>query len=439
MVLSRAANDTFWPLNLGCPMVYSFRLYTFNISMVGKSDYSAESIQVLEGLTAVRRRPGMYIGTTDKAGLHHLIWEVVDNAIDEAMAGFCQNVEVIIHADDTCSVKDDGRGIPVETHKKTGKSALTTVMTILHAGGKFGDGGYKVSGGLHGVGVSVVNALSVKTIAEVFRDKKHYVEEYCRGDVSKKIKTIGPTKEQGTRITFTADQEIFGKNISFDQQLVLNRLRQQAYLTKGVTISLIDERTGDRFRFYFEGGIGSYVRHLNKNREGISSVISIEKNVPEGLIEIAFQYTQAFQENIFTFANNIHTTEGGMHLTGFRAALTRTINNYARKAGFLKEKEENLVADDVREGLTAVVSVKLSDPQFEGQTKSKLGNADMRTAVEAVFGDSLTQYFEENPRDGQAIVGKCLLASRARLAARAARDSVIRKGALEGMTLPGPV
>ncbi|MEK7529255.1 MAG: DNA topoisomerase (ATP-hydrolyzing) subunit B [Patescibacteria group bacterium] len=401
------------------------------------SSYSAESIQVLEGLSAVRRRPGMYIGTTDKAGLHHLVWEVLDNSIDEAMAGFCRNIEVIVESDDTCSVKDDGRGIPVEQHKKTGMSALTTVMTILHAGGKFGGDGYKVSGGLHGVGISVVNALSLMTRAEIYRDGKHHMEEYKRGDVSKKIHVVGPTKETGTKITFTADPEIFGKNICFDLQPILNRVRQQAYLTKGVTISVVDERTGERNKFYFEGGISSYVRHLNKNREDISSVISMEKDAPEGTIEIAFQYTQAFQENIFTFANNIHTTEGGMHLTGFRAALTRSINNYARKNSILKEKEENLIADDVREGLAAVVSVKVREPQFEGQTKSKLGNAEIRTAVETVFGDFLAQYFEENPRDAQAIIGKCLLASRARMAARAARDSVIRKGALDGMTLPG--
>lgn len=400
--------------------------------------YTAENIQVLEGLTAVRKRPGMFIGTTDIAGFHHLVWEVVDNSIDEAMAGFCKNIDVIIHKDGMFSVEDDGRGIPVEKHKKTGKSALETVLTMLHAGGKFGEGGgYKVSGGLHGVGVSVVNALSIYLKAEVFRDGKTYMQEYSRGDAKGPVKTVGKAEKTGTRITFEADKQIFGDKMEFNLQTILNRLRQQAYLTKGVTISIIDERTGEKYRFYFEGGISSYVHHLNKNREPISSVISIEKEAPEGNIEIAMQYTQAFQENIFTFANNIHTPEGGMHLTGFRSALTRTINNYARKNGLLKEKDENLSSDDVREGLTAVISVKVRDPQFEGQTKSKLGNPEMRTAVETVFNDFFQMYLEENPKDAQAVIGKCALAARARLAARAARDSVIRKGALEGMTLPG--
>ncbi len=403
-----------------------------------QSSYTAENIQVLEGLSAVRRRPGMYIGTTDIAGFHHLVWEVVDNSIDEAMAGFCKNIDIIIRKDGMLSVEDDGRGIPVEKHKKTGKSALETVLTMLHAGGKFGDGGgYKVSGGLHGVGVSVVNALSEYIKAEVFRDSKTYVQEYTRGDPKGPVKAVGKAEKTGTRITFKPDKQIFGDKMEFNLQTILNRLRQQAYLTKGITISVVDERTGDKYRFYFEGGIASYASHLNKNREAISSVISIEKEVPEGNIEIALQYTQAFQENIFTFANNIHTPEGGMHLTGFRSALTRTINNYARKNGLLKEKDENLSSDDVREGLTAIISVKLRDPQFEGQTKSKLGNPEMRTAVETVFNDFFQTFLEENPKDGQAIVGKCALAARARLAARAARDSVIRKGALEGMTLPG--
>ncbi|MBI2638097.1 DNA topoisomerase (ATP-hydrolyzing) subunit B [Candidatus Peregrinibacteria bacterium] len=403
-----------------------------------QSSYTAENIQVLEGLSAVRRRPGMYIGTTDIAGFHHLVWEVVDNSIDEAMAGFCKNIDVIIRKDGMLSVEDDGRGIPVEKHKKTGKSALETVLTMLHAGGKFGEGGgYKVSGGLHGVGVSVVNALSSYLKAEVFRDGKTYIQEYARGDAKGPVKAAGKAEKTGTRITFEADRQIFSDKLEFDLQTILNRLRQQAYLTKGVTISVIDERTGEKYRFYFEGGISSYVHHLNKNREPISSVISIEKEAPEGNIEIALQYTQAFQENIFTFANNIHTPEGGMHLTGFRSALTRTINAYARKNGLLKEKDENLSSDDVREGLTAVISVKVRDPQFEGQTKSKLGNPEMRTAVETAFNDFFQTYLEENPKDAQAVVGKCALAARARLAARAARDSVIRKGALEGMTLPG--
>lgn len=400
--------------------------------------YSAEQIQVLEGLSAVRKRPGMYIGSTDVTGLHHLVWEVVDNAIDEAMAGFCSNITVVLRKDGGLSVEDDGRGIPVDKHKKTGKSALETVMTILHAGGKFGEGGYKVSGGLHGVGVSVVNALSARTVAEVYRDGKIYVQEYHRGDAGGELVVAGETEKRGTKITFYPDVEIFD-SIEFDFGVVQNRLRQQAYLTKGVCISLIDER-GDvpnKYQFYFEGGIKSYVRHLNKSKEVIGGVVYIEREVKEGMIEISLQYNNSFQENIYTFANNIHTTEGGMHLTGFKSALTRTINSYARKMELLKEKDDNLVADDVREGLTAIVSVKLGDPQFEGQTKSKLGNAEMRTAVEAVFNEAFTEYLEENPSDARAIVGKCTLAARARLAARAARDTVIRKGALEGMTLPG--
>ena len=400
------------------------------------SSYSAESIQVLEGLTAVRKRPGMYIGTTDIAGLHHLIWEVVDNSIDEAMAGFCKNVDLIIYADGSCSVEDDGRGIPVDTHSKTGKSALETVLTILHAGGKFGGDGYKVSGGLHGVGVSVVNALSSKLVATVYLNGKIHEQTYERGIPQGELKVIGKTDKTGTKILFYPDKEIF-EHTDFDFQTVLNRMRQQAYLTKGISIKCSDERNDNKYMFHFEGGIKSYVQHLNKNKEMIGDIVYIEKEAPEGVIEVALQYTQAFQEQIFTFANNIHTLEGGMHLTGFRSALTRIINNYGRKNNLLKEKEDNYTSDDVREGLTAIVSVKLGNPQFEGQTKSKLGNAEMRTAVESTFGDAFAEYMEEHPTDARAIFAKCALASRARLAARAARDTVIRKGALEGMTLPG--
>lgn len=402
-----------------------------------KSTYSAENIQVLEGLSAVRKRPGMYIGTTDVAGLHHLIWEVVDNAIDEAMAGFCNNILVTIHKDGSCSVYDDGRGIPVDKHSKTGKSALETVLTILHAGGKFGGGGYKVSGGLHGVGVSVVNALSTDLKATVYRDGKEYEQEYKDGgNPVSEIKIVGDTDKTGTRIWFKPDPTIF-EHTDFDFQTILNRLRQQAYLTKGVTIRVVDEREDRKYQFHFEGGVKSYVQHLNQNKESIGSIVYVEKEMEEGLVEVALQYTEQFQEQIFTFANNIHTAEGGMHLTGFRSALTRTINNYARKNSLLKEKEGNLTADDVREGLTAIISVKLADPQFEGQTKSKLGNAEMRTAVESAFGDAFGEFMEENPNDAKAIFAKCALAARARMAARAARDTVIRKGALEGLTLPG--
>ncbi len=403
------------------------------------SNYSAENIQVLEGLQAVRKRPGMYIGTTDVSGLHHLIWEIVDNSIDEAMAGFCKNIDVIIHKDGSCSVEDDGRGIPVDKVAKTGKSALETVLTVLHAGGKFGEGGgYKVSGGLHGVGSSVVNALSTVLVATVYRDGKVYEQTYKKGDPQGEVEVVGKSEKRGTKIHFTPDASIF-ESVVFDFTTVLNRLRQQAYLTKGVTIRISDEREESprRYQFYFEGGIKSYVQHLNKNKEGISEIVYLEKDAPEGMIEVALQYTSTFNELVFTFANNIHTTEGGMHLTGFRSALTRTINAYARQFGFLKEKEDNLSAEDVREGLTAVISVKLGNPQFEGQTKSKLGNAEMRTAVENVFGETFTQYMEEHPQDAKAIFMKCALAARARLAARAARDTVIRKGALEGMTLPG--
>ncbi|MFH1533378.1 MAG: DNA topoisomerase (ATP-hydrolyzing) subunit B [Nitrospirota bacterium] len=400
-------------------------------------EYSADQIQVLEGLSAVRKRPGMYIGSTDVSGLHHLIWEVVDNSIDEAMAGYCTEIVVTIQKDGGVSCYDNGRGIPVDKHKKTGKSALETVMTVLHAGGKFGDGGYKVSGGLHGVGVSVVNALSEKTVAEVYRDGNVYLQEYRRGDAGGEMKITGKTDLRGTKITFYPDGKIFD-TVEFDFPTILNRLRQQAYLTKGVQVSVMDEREGGRkYRFYFEGGIKSYIQHLNHNKDTIGGIVYIEKETDEGIIEIALQYNNSFQETIYTFANNIHTTEGGMHLTGFKSALTRTINAYARKADLLKEKDDNLTAEDVREGLTAVVSVKLGDPQFEGQTKAKLGNAEMRTAVESVFNEAFNEFLEENPTDARAVIGKCLLASRARLAARAARDTVIRKGALEGMTLPG--
>jgi DNA gyrase subunit B len=402
------------------------------------SSYSAENIQVLEGLSAVRKRPGMYIGSTDVSGLHHLVWEVVDNAIDEAMAGFCENIDVIIHQDGSVSVEDDGRGIPVDKHSKTGKSALETVLTVLHAGGKFGEGGgYKVSGGLHGVGSSVVNALSSKLVANVYRDGKIYEQTYKKGDPQGEVEVVGKSTKRGTKIQFWPDPTIFEVTV-FDFQTILNRLRQQAYLTKGVTIRVTDEREPQhKYQFHFEGGIKSYVQHLNKNKETLSEIVYLEKDVPEGMIEVSLQYTSTFNEVIYTFANNIHTTEGGMHLTGFRSALTRTINNYARQFGMLKEKEDNLSAEDVREGLTAVISVKLANPQFEGQTKSKLGNAEMRTAVENVFGETFTQYMEEHPQDAKAIFLKCALAARARLAARAARDTVIRKGALEGMTLPG--
>lgn len=409
-----------------------------NIDMTEKTnnDYGAQQITVLEGLQAVRKRPGMYIGTTDVAGLHHMVWEIVDNSIDEALAGHCKNIEIVIHKDGSLSVQDDGRGIPVEKHAKTGKSALETVLTVLHAGGKFGDGGYKVSGGLHGVGVSVVNALSTSLIAEVKRDGKVYQQSYSKGDTQTELQVVGEAKETGTKITFTPDETIF-ETVKFNFDTIKNRIRQQAYLTKGIIISIVDENTLQRAKFFFEGGVKSYIRHINKDKEPVTGIFYTEKETEECSVEIALQYTGSYQEHMFTYANNIFTPEGGMHLTGFKSALTRTINSYAREKGLLKEKESNLTSDDVREGLSAVVSVKLGEPQFEGQTKSKLGNPEVRGVVESVFAEELNYFLQENPKDAKEIISKCNLAAKARMAARAARESVIRKGALEGMTLPG--
>lgn len=406
------------------------------------SDYSASNIQILEGLEAVRKRPGMYIGGTGSDGLHHLLWEIVDNSIDEAMAGHCTKISIRLREDGGVEVEDNGRGIPVDVHEKTRKSALETVMTVLHAGGKFGgdESGYKVSGGLHGVGASVVNALSVVTFAEVFRDGKHHRQEYARGKItSGNVQVIGETKQRGTKITFYPDPEIFTETVDMDYDTIVARIRQQAYLTKGITIALEDLRGEERKRtqFYFEGGVKSYVDHLNHNKERIAKIVYIEKETDDCTLEVAMQYTQAFNENIFTFANNIKTPGGGTHLTGFRSALTRVLNSYAKKKEFIKDKDGNFTSDDVREGLTAVISVKLGEPQFEGQTKDKLGNPEIRSAVESAFSDAFSSFLEENPNDAKEIISKCLLASRARIAARAARDTVIRKGALEGMALPG--
>ncbi|TSC58543.1 MAG: DNA gyrase subunit B [Candidatus Peregrinibacteria bacterium Greene0416_19] len=409
--------------------------------------YTAEQIQVLEGLDPVRKRPGMYIGSTDQRGLHHLVWEIVDNAIDEAMAGHCDTITLTLLDDGSVSVEDNGRGIPVDIHPVVKRPALEVVLTTLHAGGKFGGdaSGYKVSGGLHGVGGSVVNALSVKMRAEVYRDGKVYAQEYARGKPTMDVKTQGKTDKRGTFIQFSPDPQIFDTT-QFSLDMILTRLRQQAYLTRGVSISVMDARSKRPeedlayprlYRFHFEGGIAAYVAHLNESKEAIGEPIWFEKDQPEGFVEVALQYTQTFQEHVVSFANNIHTVEGGHHLTGFKAAITRTINAYARNFGLLKEKEENLTADDVREGLTAVISVRLKDAQFEGQTKGKLGNAEMKTAVETVVNEKLSQYLEEHPGEAKDVIAKCLLAARARLAARAARDSVIRKGVLEGMTLPG--
>jgi DNA gyrase subunit B len=400
-------------------------------------DYTAASIQVLEGLEAVRRRPGMYIGSTDEKGLHHLVWEVVDNSIDEAMAGHATTIQVTIKADGTVIVRDDGRGVPVGKHS-TGKDALEVVHTVLHAGGKFGGGGYKVSGGLHGVGVSVVNALSSWMRVESARDGSIWSQEYERGTPRSKVKKEGPQgTRKGTLTSFRADAEMF-ETIEYSFETISQRLRESAYLTKGVWITLIDERNDRERSFYFEGGLQSFVRHLNRNKEALHArPIYVERKEGSTAVEVALQYNETYTENVLAFANNINTPDGGSHVTGFRAALTSSLNDWARRAGVLKDNDTNLSGDDVREGLTAVISVKLTDPQFEGQTKAKLGNPEVKGQVQTAVADSLGQYLDENPADGRRIIEKCLTAARAREAARKARDLVIRKGALDGMSLPG--
>ena len=400
-------------------------------------DYTAASIQVLEGLEAVRRRPGMYIGSTDDRGLHHLVWEVVDNSIDEAMAGHATTIQVTVKADGTVVVQDDGRGVPVGKHS-TGKDALEVVHTVLHAGGKFGGGGYKVSGGLHGVGVSVVNALSEWMRVETARDGHIWSQEYVRGKPVSAVKKEGPQgQRRGTMTSFRADPEVFTTTeYSFDT--ISQRVRESAYLTKGVWITLIDERLDRERSFYFEGGLQSFVRHLNRNKEALHTrPIYVERREGQTAVEVALQYNDSYTENVLAFANNINTVDGGTHVTGFRAALTSSLNDWARRAGVLKDNDGNLSGDDVREGLTAVISVKLTEPQFEGQTKAKLGNAEVKGQVQTAVADSLGQYLDENPADGRRIIEKCLTAARAREAARKARDLVIRKGALDGMSLPG--
>jgi DNA gyrase subunit B len=401
------------------------------------SDYTAASIQVLEGLEAVRRRPGMYIGSTDARGLHHLVWEVVDNSIDEAMAGFATKIDVTIKEDGTVIVQDDGRGVPVGKHQ-TGKDALEVVHTVLHAGGKFGGGGYKVSGGLHGVGVSVVNALSEWLRVESARDGHVWMQEYERGKPKKSVARISPQgQKKGTRTAFRADPQMF-ETTDYSFEMVAERLRESAYLTKGVWITLIDERVDRERSFYFEGGLQSFVRHMNRNKEVLHTrPIYVERKEGTTAVEVALQYNDTYTENVLAFANNINTVDGGTHVTGFRAALTSSLNDWARRAAILKESDTNLSGDDVREGLTAVISVKLTDPQFEGQTKAKLGNAEVKGQVQTAVADSLGQYLDENPADGRRIIEKCLTAARAREAARKARDLVIRKGALEGLSLPG--
>jgi len=413
--------------------------------------YTAKNITVLEGLEAVRKRPGMYIGSTGVQGLHHLIWEVVDNALDEAMAGYCTEVEIKLLPNNWIACTDNGRGIPVDMHPTEKKSALEVVLTILHAGGKFGDGGYKVSGGLHGVGVSVVNALSTNMKAIVHRDGKIWEQDYQYGNPQKPVKATGKTNTTGTTILFHPDNTIFD-TIDFEWKTILDHLRQQTYLTKGVTLNITDERTLEekakdvtawklpicRYKFYFEGGIASYVKHINKNKEAKhENIFYVDKQDGKVNVEIALQYTDDYSESLHAFANNITNPEGGMHVAGFRGALTRTLNAYARNKGILKEKDPNLTGEDVREGLTAIISVKIPDPQFEGQTKSKLGNPEVKPAVENIFGDAFVIFLEEHPRDAEGILGKCILAAKARNAARIARETVLRKGALEGFTLPG--
>lgn len=445
------------------------------------NSYDASKITVLEGLAPVRKRPGMYIGGTGIDGLHHLVWEVVDNSIDEAMSGFCDKIVIVLNNDGSITVDDNGRGIPVDKHKTTGKSALETVLTTLHAGGKFGEGGYKVSGGLHGVGVSVVNALSEWVKVEVRRDGKKYFQEYHRGKAVAEVKVIGESSDTGTKTTFMADSEIF-KDRTFSWPTILTHCRQQAYLTKGVMIKISDQRDkvekidlsigapGDKnmtdeekaeleknmktgrglveedgeanqigpkeYGFYFEGGIKSYVRHINKAKNVLNSPpFYVEKESEGVLVELSLAYTDDYKEHIYTFANNINTAEGGTHLTGLRTALTRAINDYGKKTGLLKDSA--LSGEDVREGLTAVLSIKLKDPQFEGQTKAKLGNTEVKNIVESITATSLSSYFDEHPGEAKRILEKCSLSARARMAAKAARDTIIRKGALEGMTLPG--
>jgi DNA gyrase subunit B len=412
------------------------------------ANYDASQIQVLEGLEAVRRRPGMYIGSTDIRGLHHLVYEVVDNAIDEALAGEADRIVVTIHPDLSVSVRDNGRGIPVGPHPTqkdaNGKpmDALEVVMTILHAGGKFGGGGYKVASGLHGVGVSAVNALSEWMRTTVRRDGKEWQQEYHRGKPAGPVKLVGKVAkddvwQRGTQQRFMSDDTIFKEGIDYKFDALVQRFREMAFLTRALTITLTDERNSHEMSFHFEGGVKSFVRFLNKSRTVLHPPVYTEKQINGTSVEAAIQYTDTYTESVYCFANNINTVDGGTHLTGFKSALTRTLNDYARKAGLLKDSDPNFSGDDVREGLTAIVSIKLQDPQFESQTKSKLGNAEVKGQVESVVAEALSAFLEENPREAKAIINKCLTASRAREAARQARDLVIRKSALESLTLPG--
>ncbi len=404
------------------------------------SAYSANNIQVLEGLEAVRRRPGMYVGGTDIKALHHLVYEVVDNSIDEALGGFCKNINIVIHEDSSVSVKDDGRGIPVDIHPEKKKSALEVVMTVLHAGGKFGGGSYKVSGGLHGVGVSAVNALSEWCEVRVYRAGEIFFQRYERGIPMEAVKKIGKCdpKESGSETTFKFDPQIFKEEgIDYRFDTLVTRFREMAFVTRGVTINFLDERSGKEITFYFEGGINSFVRYLNRNRDMLHPVVYMEKEIDGIDVEAAIQYTDAYSESVYSFANTINTIDGGTHMTGLRAATTRVINDYGRRSGLLKESDPNFSGDDTREGMTAIVSIKHPDPQFESQTKVKLMNPEVQTYVQQVVGEGFNRFLEENPQAARAIIQKCLTSARARDAARKARDLVIRKSALESLTLPG--
>ena len=401
--------------------------------------YDAKDIQVLEGLEAVRLRPGMYVGGTDIKALHHLIYEVVDNSIDEALAEYCDEIEIIIHPDQSVTVTDNGRGIPVDIHPEKKRPALELVMTMLHAGGKFGGSGYKVSGGLHGVGLSAVNALSEWFEITVWRDGKEYFQRYEKGLPVMELQEVGQAKkgQTGTTQTFKFDESIFDQGTTYQFETLVQRFREMAFVTRGVAIKFLDERTHQEMNFYFDGGITSFVRYLNRNREKLHPVIHVEKEIDDIIIEAAFQYTDSFAESVYAFANTINTIDGGTHLTGLRAAITRTINNYARDKKLLKDNDPNFTGNDTREGLTAIVSIKHPDPQFESQTKVKLMNAEVKSYAQQVVGEGMEIFLEEHPSAAKAIVNKCLTSARARRAARKARDLVIRKSALESLTLPG--
>ena len=407
--------------------------------VLNEQTYDAEQIQVLEGLEAVRKRPSMYIGSTGEKGLHHLVWEITDNSIDEALAGYCDRIDVIIEEDNSITVRDNGRGIPINIHEDTGKPAVEVILTVLHAGGKFGGGGYKVSGGLHGVGASVVNALSTHLKVYVHRDGKVHFLEFRKGEPISELKVIGDTDVTGTEINFKPDPEIFTETTVFDYEVLQKRLRELAFLNKGLTITLEDKRDDEREKveFYYEGGIKSYVEFMNRKKDVLHEPIYAHGEENDVAVEIAIQYNDGYNSNLFSFANNINTHEGGTHEAGFRTALTRVINDYARKSGILKDDDDNLTGDDVREGMTAIVSVKHTDPQFEGQTKTKLGNSDARSATDSIFSEVFSKYLLENPDVAKTIVEKGIMASRARVAAKKARELTRRKSALEISNLPG--